>query len=88
MVLYYQYFIERCSAKAKPLFDLISNLGMKGFKGRRRKLNSRDSCTKLSPKDWTDKCQKPFDTLKEDLLTNVMLAHPDFNSEFILAIDA
>ncbi|RXN38043.1 Retrovirus-related Pol polyprotein from transposon 412 [Labeo rohita] len=88
MVLYYQHFIERCSVKAKPLFDLISKTDTRGSRGRRRKLNSKVTCTKLSPTDWTDKCQEAFDTLKEDLLTSVTLAHPDFNREFLLAIDA
>ncbi|RXN35516.1 gypsy retrotransposon integrase 1 [Labeo rohita] len=88
MVLYYQHFIERCSAKAKPLFDLISKTDTRGSRGRRRKLNSKVMCTKVSPTDWTDKCQEAFDTLKEDLLTSITLAHPDFNCEFILAIDA
>lgn len=88
MVLYYQHFIERCSVKAKPLFDLISRTDTRGSRSRRRKLNSKVLCTKLSPTDWTDKCQEAFDILKEDLLTSVALAHPDFDREFILAIDA
>lgn len=45
-------------------------------------------CVKLSPTDWTDICQKAFDTLKEDLLASVTLAHPDFDRDFILAVDA
>lgn len=88
MVLYYQHFIERCSVKAKPLFDLISRTDTKGSRGRRRKLTSKAVCVKLSPTDWTDKCQKAFDTLKEDLLASVTLAHPDFDRDFILAVDA
>lgn len=35
MVLYYQHFIERCSAKAKPLFYLISKTDTRGSRGRR-----------------------------------------------------
>ncbi len=88
MVLYYQHFIERCSVKAKPLFDLISKTDTTGSRGRRRRLNSKAMRVKLSPTDWNDKCQKAFDTLKEDLLTSVTLAHPDFNCDFILAVDA
>lgn len=88
IVLYYQHFIERCSAKAKPLFYLISKTDTRGSRGRRRKLNSKAVCVKLSPTDWNDTCQTAFDTLKEDLLTSVTLAHPDFNSDFILAVDA
>ncbi len=88
MVLYYQHFIERCFVKAKPLFDLISKTDTTCSRGRRRKLNSKAVRVKLSPTDWNDKCQKAFDTLKEDLLTSVTLAHPDFNCDFILAVDA
>lgn len=87
MVLYYQHFIERCSAKARPLFELVSKTDTKGSRGRRKKLNPKAVCLKLSPTDWTDKCQKAFDTLKEDLLSSVTLAHPNFERDLILAVD-
>lgn len=60
------------------MFDHISKTDKKGSRGRRRK---------LLPADWTDKCQKAFDTLTEGLLTSVMLAHPDIERDFIIAVD-
>ena len=40
------------------------------------------------PFDWTQKCQEVFDKLKRILVENPILAHPDFNKEFILITDA
>ena len=48
--------------------------------------------TELTKKDipfvWTQKCQESFDKLKRILVENPILAHPDFNKEFILITDA
>lgn len=41
-----------------------------------------------TPTDWTDGFQNAFETLKQDPLTGVTLAHPDFNAPFIPAVDA
>ena len=38
--------------------------------------------------EWTDDCQKAFDTLKERLTTAPILAYPDLDEEFILDTDA
>lgn len=46
------------------------------------------SVIKLSPKHWTNECQTAFETLKQDLLYSVTLAHPDFSHPFILPVDA
>ncbi|KAK7915752.1 hypothetical protein WMY93_011513 [Mugilogobius chulae] len=52
MVVYYQQFIEGCSAIAKPLFKLTS--GPKGPRGAGRK---RKIQKKLNADDWTDECR-------------------------------
>ena len=88
MVLYYQHFIEGCSAKAKPLFKLTagSSKQTRGKLGRKPK--NRPNVTKLTPADWTPACQRAFEVLKSDLLQSVTLAHPMFDQPFILAVDA
>ncbi|KAK7915842.1 hypothetical protein WMY93_011603 [Mugilogobius chulae] len=53
MVVYYQQFIEGCSAIAKPLFKLTS--GPKGPRGAGRK---RKIQKKLNADDWTDECRQ------------------------------
>lgn len=88
MVLYYQHFIERCSAKARPLFKLISQPDTQCFKKRGRHPKKKVVNVKLTQSDWTEECQCAFETLKHDLLTSVTLAHPDFDDHFILAVDA
>ncbi len=46
------------------------------------------SVVKLSPEDWTSECRTAFETLKQDLLHSVTLAHPYFIHPFILSVDA
>lgn len=84
MVVFYQQFIESCSSIAKPLFRLTS--GSKGPRGsgKRRKQVQR----KLCAEDWTDECRQAFQLLKQALLDQVPLAHPDFNEPFLLSVDA
>lgn len=88
MVLYYHHFIERCSAKAKPLFNLVAEPAAPNKRGRERRLKFKKGHVKLSPTDWTDECSESFRTLKHELVHSVTLAHPDFNAPFILAVDA
>jgi hypothetical protein len=37
---------------------------------------------------WNDDCQNAFDRLRKELATAPVLAHPDFDQEFILDTDA
>ena len=37
---------------------------------------------------WTDECKMAFDTLKQKLTEAPILAHPDFEKEFVLDTDA
>lgn len=89
MALYYQHFIEDCSAKARPLFKLLSEqkADSKVHRGRRPK-KKRHSYVKLKPDDWTPECNTAFEALKHDLSHAVTLSHPDFGRPFILAVDA
>uniref|UniRef100_A0A3P9LLK5 Gypsy retrotransposon integrase-like protein 1 n=1 Tax=Oryzias latipes TaxID=8090 RepID=A0A3P9LLK5_ORYLA len=83
MVVYYQQFIEGCSAIAKPLFRLTSGSGCPRGVGRKRHVQ-----TKLGADDWTDECRSAFSKLKQALLDQVMLAHPNFDEPFLLSVDA
>lgn len=38
--------------------------------------------------DWTEKCQKAFETLKDKLISPPILQYPDFGKPFILTTDA
>ena len=42
---------------------------------------------KATPFVWTDECQKAFDTLRNNLMTEPVLAYPDLNRPFILTTD-
>lgn len=88
--MYYQSFIEACSAKANPLYKLTAEPSKRKHKKGRK--TARKSPVKLTPADWSNDCLNDclnaFETLKHDLITSVTLAHPDFNAPFILAVDA
>lgn len=38
--------------------------------------------------NWTPQCQSAFDKIKSALISPKTLAYPDFNSEFVLTVDA
>ena len=38
--------------------------------------------------EWTEKTQKSFEELKQALLKNVILAHPDLSKDFVITCDA
>ena len=40
------------------------------------------------PFNWTEECQKAFETLRNNLITEPVLAYPDFTKPFILTTDA
>lgn len=87
MVLYYHHFIEGCSAKAKLLFDLVAEPAAPHKRGRGCKPKLKRGHVRLSPADWTDDCGIVIRTLKHELVHSVILAHPDFDASFILAVD-
>ena len=58
--------------------------GLRRTKGKKIKSVSRD----LSPADWTPACSEAFRELKQALLNNVTLVHPDFSKPFLLLVDA
>lgn len=85
MVVFYQHFIENCSMLAKPLFQLLT--GQKRPRvGRGVKRLKRSST--LCPTDWTDDCRSALESLKSALVSQVLLAHPDFSKPFLLSVDA
>lgn len=84
MVVYYQQFIENCSAIAKPLFQLTSGCKSPRGVGRKR----RQIRKKLCADDWTEECSLAFNKLKQALLVQVILAHPNFTEPFLLSVDA
>ena len=87
LVMWYQRFIENCSTLAKPLFNLVA--GSKQFRvtrgGKRKKV---PVLSQLTAADWTPDCEQALQKLKDALLGNVILAHPDFSRPFILSTDA
>lgn len=89
LVFYYQHFIADCSAKAKPLFRLLSGgqVQEKTKRGRRVK-KPLSSPPVLMASDWTAVCKESFRTLKNELACSVTLTHPNFSEQFILAVDA
>ncbi|KAK0144035.1 Retrovirus-related Pol polyprotein from transposon 297 [Merluccius polli] len=85
MVGFYQQFFEGYSSISKPLFALTSGMRKpRHAKGKRNAPVSR----KLTSDDWTLECSGAFRTLKQALLDNVTLAHPDFSKPFLLSVDA
>lgn len=85
MVVYYQHFIENCSSMANPLFQLLTgqkrprmSRGVKRLKGYRA----------LSAADWTEDCRAALAALKTVLVSQVLLAHPDFSKLFLFSVDA
>ncbi|XP_069392240.1 retrovirus-related Pol polyprotein from transposon 297 [Paralichthys olivaceus] len=85
MVGYYQQFFEGYSSISKPLFALTSGgKRPRRTKGKKIQPMSRD----LSSIDWTPACSEAFRKLKQALLNNVTLAHPDFSRPFLLSVDA
>ncbi len=83
MVVFYQQFIEDCSSIAKPLFNLTT-----GRKAPRGKWKRRICQRQLSATDWTEECSQAFHKLKQALLDQVLLAHPNFDESFLLSVDA
>lgn len=73
MVLYYHHFIEGCSAKAKPLLNLVAEPAAPRKRGRGHKPKLRKGHVKLSQADWTDECRDSFKTLKHELLHSFTL---------------
>lgn len=68
MVVYYQQFIEGCSAIARPLFRLTTGPKTpRHGKGRAKRKVTR----KLSASDWMDECRQAFNHLKQALLDQV-----------------
>lgn len=87
LVMWYQRFIPNCSTVAKPLFHLTSEAkcNKSNKKIKKRRVNNY---RKLSAADWTVECDLALQNLKNALLSNVVLAHPDFSKPFILSTDA
>lgn len=83
LVMWYQRFIPNCSTVAKPLFQLTAE-GKINKTRKKRPLIYR----KLTAADWTPECDLALQNLKNALLSNVVLAHPDFSKPFILSTDA
>ena len=79
---YYRRFIKDFSKKAAPLNQLIPAVHGKypedRYKGERRPLKEL----------WTTSCMAAFQLLKMELCGSDVLAHPDFQREFILDMDA
>lgn len=70
---YYRQFVKNFARKARPLYELLSGVET----SRRKRLG-----------DWTAECDDAFKNLKLALITEPILAYPDFDKEFIITCDA
>lgn len=76
--------------------DVKAFLGLSGYYRRfiRGYATIAHALTELTKKNqpdkvqWTEECQKAFDSLKAALISEPVLKAPDFNREFILQTDA
>lgn len=85
MVGFYQQFFEGYSRISKPLFALTSGVSRPRRPGKKQRLFV---CRKLTAADWSPECEGVFVSLKQSLLNNAMLSHPDFGKSFLLSVDA
>lgn len=85
MVGFYQQFFEGYSRISKPLFALTS-----GVRRPRHAKNKRSPpvIRRFSSADLTPECNEAFKKLKQALLDNATLAHPNFGKPFLLSVDA
>ena len=52
------------------------------------RLLKKDVKRNFTHSDWSDECQKAFETLKNALVSPPVLRFPDMNKDFILTTDA
>jgi len=76
---YYRRFMEDFAKVAAPLHRLVAALGNTRTKRRPERVVTSE---------WTDECQRSFETLKSKLTTAPVLAYADFSLPFILEVDA
>lgn len=85
MVGFYQQFFEGYSRICRPLFALTSGVRKpRGAKGKRNVPMTR----KLTSADWSPQCSEAYHKLKQALLDNATLSHPDFSKPFLLSVNA
>ena len=63
-----------------PLTDLVSECGVTK--------TSKKTGTKKKPWRWSEEHQRAFDSVKETIARDVVLAYPDFSREFVIYTDA
>lgn len=72
---------------AKPLFQLTSETKINKTSNRRERKHL-NVYRKLTDVDWTPECDQSLQDLRDALLNNVILSHPDFSKPFVLSTDA
>ena len=73
LVNYYRRYIPKCSVTQSPLSGLCKT----AKKGE-----------KLPPFQWTAACQRAFESLKETLVSEPLMRHPDFSRSFRIDVDS
>ena len=73
LVNYYRRYIPKCSVVQSPLSSLCKT----AKKGE-----------KLPPFNWTERCQRAFEKLKEILVSEPLMRHPDFSRNFRVDVDS
>ena len=79
---YYRRFVKNFSKKAAPLNQLLPQVHERDSTDRQK--GERKPLLEL----WTPECRAAFQQLKAELCSSEVLAHPNFNEEFIVDLDA
>lgn len=77
---------DKATAKSFTAFANYYRKFIPNFAAIARPLNKLTR--KNSTFNWTEECEKAFQTLKKKLLSPEVLQYPDFNHEFIITVDA
>ena len=80
MVQYYGDLWEKRSHLLAPLTDLVGECGVTKA--------TRKNKTKKKPWYWDSSHQEAFDTIKQQLAWEVMVAYPDYSLPFVIYTDA
>ena len=84
---YYQSFIVDFARIAKPLYDLIRNLGTKAPK-QRGNVKSKGQAPSNQEIKWTEEHQAVLEKLLNKFVSPPILGFADFDQPFLLHIDA
>ncbi len=79
---YYRQFIRGYATLVAPLYRLTSG------DPKKKKRGKRGTSGPAKPFEWSEKCEKAFEALKERLITAPVLAYPNYSLTFVLQTNA